>query len=115
MVELVIKIPCEILKGIYDGVYCGISDQRIYDAIRNGTPLPKHGRLIDSDEFDKTLKDGEIKARKQRKYILETAINTIRGNLKKADTIIEADVPKRRKGTPREDYEPLYDCENWIP
>ena len=23
--------------------------------------------------------------------------------------------PKRRKGTPREDYEPLYDCENWIP
>ena len=21
----------------------------------------------------------------------------------------------KRKGTPREDYEPLYNCENWIP
>lgn len=25
------------------------------------------------------------------------------------------DEPKRRKGTPREDCEPLYNCENWIP
>lgn len=25
------------------------------------------------------------------------------------------EAPKRMKGTPREDYEPLYDCEDWIP
>lgn len=25
------------------------------------------------------------------------------------------DTTKRRKSTPREDYEPLYNCENWIP
>ena len=25
------------------------------------------------------------------------------------------DKPKRREGTPIKDYEPLYDCEDWIP
>jgi hypothetical protein len=25
------------------------------------------------------------------------------------------DKPKRREGTSREGYEPLYDCEDWIP
>ena len=40
-VELVIKIPGEIRKAIFDGVYCGISDKRVYDAIKNGTSLPK--------------------------------------------------------------------------
>lgn len=29
--------------------------------------------------------------------------------LKMQDTI------KRKEGTPRENYEPLYNCENWIP
>ena len=38
-------------------------------------------RLIDADAFDDILADGEIKARKSRKYVLESAINTIRGNL----------------------------------
>ena len=31
------------------------------------------------------------------------------------DKYKRADTPKKRKGAPREDYEPLYDCENWIP
>ena len=53
-VELVIKIPGEIRKAIFDGVYCGISDKRVYDAIKNGTPLPKgHGKLKDADHYIK--------------------------------------------------------------
>ena len=48
--QIVIEIPEEIRKSIFDGVYCGIIDQRVYDAIKHGTPLPKeHGRLIDAD------------------------------------------------------------------
>lgn len=92
MVEIVIRLPKETLKSILDNNNCGIINGDMYKAIYEGIVLPKgHGDLKDADEFDETLKDGEIKARKQRKYILETAINTIRGNLKKADTIIEAD------------------------
>lgn len=30
-------------------------------------------------------------------------------------TIIEAEVPKRRKGTPLEENDSGYNCENWIP
>lgn len=35
--------------------------------------------------------------------------------MKYAPTIIEADVPKRRKGTPLEENDNGYNCENWIP
>lgn len=34
---------------------------------------------------------------------------------KNATAIIEVDVPKRRKGTPIEENDSGYDCENWIP
>lgn len=53
--------------------------------------VPKHGRLIDADVFDKTLKDGEIKANERKAYVFEGILNTIRGNLAKASTIIEAE------------------------
>ena len=45
-------------------------------------------RLIDADEFDRVLDDGELKARKSRKYVCEGVINTIRGNLANMPTII---------------------------
>ena len=49
-IELVIKIPESIWVAIQNGEYCGILDDRTYNAIKNGTPLPKgHGRLIDAD------------------------------------------------------------------
>ena len=32
-----------------------------------------------------------------------------------ADELATGDVVKRKAGTPREDYEPIYNCENWIP
>lgn len=50
--QIVIEIPEKIYKAIQDNTYCGISNSDMYDAIRNGIPLPKgHGRLIDADAF----------------------------------------------------------------
>lgn len=51
-------------------------------------------RLIDADALDDILVDGEIKARKSRKYVLESAINTIRGNLTQMPTVES----ERKKG-----------------
>lgn len=54
--QIVIDIPDEIRKSIFDGEYCGIIDKRVFDAIKHGTPLPKgHGRLIDADWVKNTL------------------------------------------------------------
>lgn len=50
--ELVIKIPNEKYKMIKNKMYCGIYDAEVYEAIANGTPLPKgHGRIIDEDQI----------------------------------------------------------------
>lgn len=38
-IELVIKIPESIWVAIQNGEYCGILDDRTYNAIKNGTPL----------------------------------------------------------------------------
>lgn len=47
--KIVIDIPEELYNNIQKG--CGIYPYRlVYDAMRNGTPLPKgHGCLIDQD------------------------------------------------------------------
>ena len=58
-IELVIKIPEEIRKAIFDGVYCGIADKRLFDAIKNGTPLPEgHGNIVDIDTLIDMFWDG---------------------------------------------------------
>lgn len=44
-------------------------------------------RLIDADALDEWLKDAEIDAKKNRKYVFASAINTIRGNLMNVPTI----------------------------
>ena len=44
-------------------------------------------RLIDADAFDECLKNAEIEATKERRYVFSSAINTIRGNLANAPTI----------------------------
>ena len=38
-IELLIKIPESIWVAIQNGEYCGILDDRTYNAIKNGTPL----------------------------------------------------------------------------
>lgn len=100
--QIVIDIPKEMWEQVQDGyVPLGISRY-----LKNGTPLPKgHGRLIDADEiqFENTEFDtyGDYS-------IAFDAID-------EAETIIEADVPKRRKGIPLEENDNGYNCENWIP
>jgi len=92
------RITIEKEYYLEDGEY-------LCSAIKNGTPLPKcHGRLGDLDKLEKDMKN----------YIIFNVHDCVE-LVNCADTIIEADAQKRRKGTPREDYEPLYDCENWIP
>lgn len=39
-------------------------------------------RTIDADSFDQMLEEAEVTARKNRKYVLASALNTVRGNLK---------------------------------
>jgi hypothetical protein len=57
-IELVIKIPEEVYNSIQDNDYCGISNADMYNAVKNGTPLPKgHGDLIDRNEVIKILFD----------------------------------------------------------
>ena len=56
-IELVVKLPESIWVAIQNGEYCGISDDRTYNAIKNGTLLPKgHGDSID-DVLDKIKRD----------------------------------------------------------
>lgn len=87
MIELVIKIPEEIRKSIFDGVYCGIIDKRVFDAIKNGISLPKgHGDLIDRNDllkhYDSTTYHNGIEERK---------IHFVQiGYVNDAPTIIEA-------------------------
>lgn len=50
--QIVIDIPEKVYKSIQGNEYCGIIDSDMYNAIANGTPLPKgHGRLIDADKI----------------------------------------------------------------
>lgn len=104
--KLVIEIPDEVydrLKTLNShGMATGAT---MY--ILNGKQLPKgHGRLIDADRL------------KSMYSINQANFNTVVGIQKwieRAPTIIEADTPKRRKGTPLEENDSGYNCENWIP
>lgn len=50
MKEIVIKISDRKLKSIQEGMYCGLLDVEMYDAIKEGTVLPEHhGRIADID------------------------------------------------------------------
>ena len=56
-IELVIKIPNEIRLALINNsrLYLGqrrSCDSCIKEAIINGTPLPRHGRLIDADALN---------------------------------------------------------------
>lgn len=45
-IELVVKLPESIWVAIQNGEYCGILDDRTYNAIKNGTPLEKHDEEV---------------------------------------------------------------------
>lgn len=53
-IELVIKIPEEIYKNIQSkSTEIQAEGYTVENAILNGTPLPKHGRLFDENELKK--------------------------------------------------------------
>lgn len=72
-------------------------------------------RLIDADAFDTILENGEIEAKKQRKYVLASAINTVRGNLAKQSSVFSSNcseipnnwIPCTPKTMPKKDGEYL--------
>ena len=89
-IELVIKMPESIWVAIQNGEYCGILDDRMYNAIKNGTPLPEHhGRLIDADSVNTIIRPIE-KRDSQWGMTAETAKRLIYDAFDKAPTIIEA-------------------------
>lgn len=52
--QIVIDITKSKWEVIQNGMYCGLLDAEMYQAIKNGIPLPEgHGRLIDYDEMKK--------------------------------------------------------------
>lgn len=66
--EIVIDIPeeqYEYIKGLYKACTDYRTTLMLYDAVRNGAPLPKgHGRLIDADELQRTYCDDNCGQRK---------------------------------------------------
>jgi len=102
-IEIVVKIPEEMYEWVNDvnkfyDEY-GISD--FIDLIKNCTLIPNgHGDLIDRKEL---LKQPIDLANYPSNYV------------KMAPAIIKAEVPKKRKGTPLEENDCGYNCENWIP
>lgn len=113
--QIVIDINEEIFNKLPDAELGSNVIEDVLEAVENGTVLPKgHGRLIDADkavrEENSKLVDFETTNTRDRSYCRYARII-----LNDAPTIIEADVPKRRKGTPLEENDSGYNCENWIP
>lgn len=81
------------------------------DIIINGMPLPKgHGRLIIEPTDEEIAKT--IGGKNDFAECIREAVKAVFDN---APAVIEADAPKRKKGTPIEENDNGYNCENWIP
>lgn len=95
--ELIIKLSKEDYEIMKHNVemhnpLCPLNQEDMVTIIANGVPLPEgHDRLIYAKDVGEYLTLADV------------------------PTIIEADVPKRRKGTPLEENDNGYNCENWIP
>lgn len=131
-VELVIKIDEEQFKFIKQSItFDAIKNYPalLYDIcehIANGIPLPKgHGELIDKNKLAHKMVIEDVNRFKGEPEALaglflrmcdkeEPIIEADREN-EDAGELKVRDVSGRKAGTPREDYEPEYDCEDWIP
>ena len=88
---------CNLTKGVID------RDDWYCSAICPIKELPKgHGDLVDYEKLKNNVREYGAYAEATLSHI-------------KPKTIIEADAPKRRKGTPLEENDNGYNCENWIP
>lgn len=82
--QMVISIPDELYSAINEDTY-GVHRGRIYDIIRDGSPIPKgHGGLIDADEL--TLQIAELSG-----DILNPCYGVTYSDIKNAPVIIKAD------------------------
>lgn len=101
----IIKNPKKLEMMYHAGKLC--------EAVRKGTPLPKgHGKIIDATfALEAKITKDNIGVSERSKGWNE-ACQAIYEN---APSIIEVDTPKRRKGTPLEENDSGYNCENWIP
>ena len=79
--QIVIEIPKAWEK-------CNI--KFIKDCIRNGTPLPKHGRLIDADALEREMIIAEGKAEGGCDYYMSDTIDRAKEYVINAETIIPA-------------------------
>ena len=91
--QIVIDIPEKVYKSIQDNDYCGISNADMYNAVKNGIPIPKgHGRLIDANELYGDFIDGT------EGYDCQTWNRIEIGDIiEDAPTIIEADTESDHK------------------
>ena len=82
--QIVIDIPEEAYNFIKR---TGYHTQSLYEAIKNGIPLPKgHGRLIDADKLQNNISHDEREAFTKHQVWLKASIYNL-----DAPTIIEAD------------------------
>jgi hypothetical protein len=113
--QLVIDIPDKVYKDIQrKSLEIQIDGDTLENAVLNGTPLPKdHGVLKDADKIKASMFAYMMDKGKshEAKYVMSIAKEIV--DLQK--TIIEANMPRGRKGTPLEENESGYNCENWIP
>ncbi len=76
-IELVIKIPKDSYEATCNGCMLPPDVENVVNAIKNGTPLPKHHeRLIDADAMQKY----QIDTFGQRLLVIDTAPTIIEGS-----------------------------------
>ena len=89
MKEIVIKIPEEMYKWVYDvnKFFNDYGTGDFIDLIKNGTPLPKgHGRIMDVDKAIKKMEERKEQLEDDVSiWGIETALDMF------GETIIEAD------------------------
>lgn len=96
MVQVVIDIPDDVYDECKGDVYFPDTGGILWDAVRDGTPIPKgHGRLIDADDLD--LKRIDIILSGEVKDTVD-ALSKMGMLIIIAPTVIEADSGKDERG-----------------
>ena len=78
--KIVIDIDEGMVKSINENPF-GLYNGRLYNAIREGIPLPKgHGRLIDADRYRKDFLEGRTFEPMKTLDLQPTIIEADKGN-----------------------------------
>lgn len=110
------KIIIDISQYDYDSIIADIKSvtviEETFKAIKKGVVLPPMKIIgnIPAISKDETIVDTDCLDEDARQASIPYTYNT-----PKTDSHVEADTPKRIKGTPLEENDSGYNCENWIP